>query len=180
MPEHAPNVVMGQRLQAKQIKLQGIPIGTTRKDVTVPLTKAPDPEILPGVDGVIGIAALKPWPPPTCFSPESLGEPSPARRSARSALRSRRRVRLAAGADKPAVRNHRRRFLQRSSRRGRRVHIEGIIHDWNDDAALKILKNCRHAIHPDGTPLLVEGVLTQSTDPTTALMDMLMVLTSGR
>jgi len=57
----------------------------------------------------------------------------------------------------------------------------GIIHDWNDDAALKILKNCRRAIHPDGTLLLVEAVLTPSTDPTTALMDMLMmVLTSGR
>ena len=46
---------------------------------------------------------------------------------------------------------------------------------------MKILKNCRRAIHPDGTLLLVEAVLTPSTDPTMALMDMLMmVLTSGR
>jgi O-methyltransferase domain/Dimerisation domain len=59
--------------------------------------------------------------------------------------------------------------------------LKGIIHDWNDEAALKILKNCRRAIHPDGTLLLVEAVLTPSTDPTKALMDMLMmVLTSGR
>jgi len=59
--------------------------------------------------------------------------------------------------------------------------LKGIIHDWNDDDALKILKNCRRAIHPDGTLLLVETVLTRSTDPATALMDMLMmVLTSGR
>ena len=59
--------------------------------------------------------------------------------------------------------------------------LKGIIHDWNDEAALKILKNCRRAIRPDGTLLLVEAVLTRSTDPTTALMDMLMmVLTSGR
>jgi len=59
--------------------------------------------------------------------------------------------------------------------------LKGIIHDWNDEAALKILKNCRRAIHPDGTLLLVETVLTRSTDPATALMDMLMmVLTSGR
>ena len=59
--------------------------------------------------------------------------------------------------------------------------LKGIIHDWNDEAALKILKNCRRAIRPDGTLLLIETVLTPSTDPATALMDMLMmVLTSGR
>ena len=59
--------------------------------------------------------------------------------------------------------------------------LKGIIHDWDDEAALKILKNCRRAIHPDGRLLVVEAVLTRSTDPTTALMDMLMmVLTSGR
>ena len=58
---------------------------------------------------------------------------------------------------------------------------KGIIHDWSDEAALQILKNCRRAILPDGTLLLVESVLTLSTDPATALMDMLMmVLTSGR
>jgi hypothetical protein len=59
IPEDVLNVVIGQRLQAKRIKLPGIRIGTTRKEVTVLLTKAPDPEILPGVDGVIGIAVLK-------------------------------------------------------------------------------------------------------------------------
>ena len=49
------------------------------------------------------------------------------------------------------------------------------------EAALKILKNCRRAIHPDGTLLLVEAVLTPPAEPTMALMDMLMmVLTSGR
>jgi hypothetical protein len=59
--------------------------------------------------------------------------------------------------------------------------LKGIIHDWNDEAALKILKNCRRVIRSDGTLLLVGAVLTPSTDPTTALMDMLMmVLTSGR
>src|SRR5262249_11609849 len=59
--------------------------------------------------------------------------------------------------------------------------LKGIIHDWNDEAALKILKNCRRAIHPDGRLLIVDAVLTGSTDPTTAMMDMLMmVLTSGR
>lgn len=59
--------------------------------------------------------------------------------------------------------------------------LKGIIHDWNDEAALKILKNCRRAIRSDGTLLIVEAVLTRSTASTSALMDMLMmVLTSGR
>ncbi len=59
--------------------------------------------------------------------------------------------------------------------------LKGIIHDWNDEAALKILKNCRRAIHPGGRLLVVDAALTRSTEPATALMDMLMmVLTSGR
>jgi len=59
--------------------------------------------------------------------------------------------------------------------------LKGIIHDWNDEAALTILKNCRRAIHPDGTLLLVETVLSPSADPARAMMDMLMmVLTRGR
>src|SRR5215469_12062672 len=41
--------------------------------------------------------------------------------------------------------------------------LKGIAHDWDDEAALQILKNCRRAIHPDGTLLLVEAVLTPST-----------------
>jgi SAM-dependent methyltransferase len=59
--------------------------------------------------------------------------------------------------------------------------LSGIIHDWDDDAALKILKNCRRAIRPDGRLLLVESVLTASSDPSRALMDVLMmILTGGR
>ena len=37
--------------------------------------------------------------------------------------------------------------------------MKWIIHDWNDDDALKILKNCRRAIRPDGRLLVVESVL---------------------
>jgi O-methyltransferase/methyltransferase family protein len=59
--------------------------------------------------------------------------------------------------------------------------LSGIIHDWNDEAALRILKNCRRAIRPDGRLLLVETVLSPSSDPSRALMDVLMmVLTGGR
>lgn len=37
--------------------------------------------------------------------------------------------------------------------------LKRIIHDWNDDSALKILTNCRRAISADGKLLLVDWVL---------------------
>jgi SAM-dependent methyltransferase len=59
--------------------------------------------------------------------------------------------------------------------------LKGIIHDWDDEAAVKILKNCRRAIRPDGTLILLDTVLTGADDPARALMDLfMMVLTSGR
>jgi hypothetical protein len=59
--------------------------------------------------------------------------------------------------------------------------LRTIIHDWTDEAAVRILKNCRRAIRTDGTLLLVETVLTPSSDPASALMNLLMmVLTGGR
>ncbi len=59
--------------------------------------------------------------------------------------------------------------------------LKGVIHDWNDEAAVEILRSCRRAIRSDGTLLLLETVLTGSDDPARALMDLLMmVLTGGR
>jgi O-methyltransferase domain/Dimerisation domain len=59
--------------------------------------------------------------------------------------------------------------------------LKGIIHDWNDEAAAKILANCRRAIRSNGTLLLLDTVLTPSSDPAQAVMDLLMmVLTGGR
>jgi hypothetical protein len=59
--------------------------------------------------------------------------------------------------------------------------LSGIIHDWNDEAAVKILRNCRDAIRANGTLLLLDTVLIPSSDPARALMDLLMmVLTGGR
>jgi SAM-dependent methyltransferase len=43
--------------------------------------------------------------------------------------------------------------------------LSRVIHDWDDDAALKILGNCRHAIRPDGRLLLVEGVSKPPNEP---------------
>ncbi len=59
--------------------------------------------------------------------------------------------------------------------------LKGIIHDWDDDAALKILQNCRRSIRPEGRLLIFEGVLNASSAPSHGLMDMLMLtLVGGR
>jgi SAM-dependent methyltransferase len=41
---------------------------------------------------------------------------------------------------------------------GRAYMLKHIIHDWNDDRAVAILKNCRRAMPADGTLLIIEGV----------------------
>ncbi len=52
------NVTMGGRLHAKQVTLHGVAIGPTDKDVSVLLMNSPPPDMLPGIVGIIGIAAL--------------------------------------------------------------------------------------------------------------------------
>jgi len=60
--------------------------------------------------------------------------------------------------------------------------MKAVVHDWNDDAALKILKNCRRAIRQDGKLLLMEHVLKPSNEPDPGrFMDLTMlVLLTGR
>jgi SAM-dependent methyltransferase len=59
--------------------------------------------------------------------------------------------------------------------------LSGIIHDWNDESAVRILRNCRRAMRPDSRLLILDSVLTPSSDPGRAIMDLLMmVLTGGR
>ena len=36
--------------------------------------------------------------------------------------------------------------------------LKGIIHDWSDEAALKILRNCRRAIHPDDPSIFLQKI----------------------
>lgn len=58
--------------------------------------------------------------------------------------------------------------------------LKGIIHDWNDDDALKILKNCRRAIRNDGRLLLFETILKPSGQPDPgSFMDILMLTLVG-
>ena len=52
-------VRLGERLHTKAATLRGVAIGSNSGDASVLLAKAPPPEILPGIDGVAGIAALK-------------------------------------------------------------------------------------------------------------------------
>jgi hypothetical protein len=57
--------------------------------------------------------------------------------------------------------------------------LKGVIHDWNDDAALAILKTCRRAMRPDSRLLIVEQLLAPSSDPGQTMMDVLMIMLTG-
>ena len=58
--------------------------------------------------------------------------------------------------------------------------LKRIIHDWDDEASLKILRNCRRAIHPEGTLLIVERVLKPPNEPDFGkFMDLHMLLLLG-
>jgi O-methyltransferase domain len=37
--------------------------------------------------------------------------------------------------------------------------LKAIIHDWDDEAAVRILKNCRRAMRDDGKLLVMDNVL---------------------
>jgi SAM-dependent methyltransferase len=51
-----------------------------------------------------------------------------------------------------------------------------VLHDWNDADALRILKNCRAAIRPNGKLLLIESVLKSRNQPDQARMNDLIML----
>jgi hypothetical protein len=58
--------------------------------------------------------------------------------------------------------------------------MKHIIHDWNDEKALTILKNCHDAGRPDAKVILVESVLTPRNEPGFAKwMDLEMLLLPG-
>jgi predicted aspartyl protease len=52
-------VTMGGRLLAKQAILPDVLLGEKYGDVSVLLVQSPPPEMLPGIDGIVGIAPLK-------------------------------------------------------------------------------------------------------------------------
>ena len=55
-----------------------------------------------------------------------------------------------------------------------------IIHDWDDDKATTILRNCYKALNADGRVLLVESVIAPGNDPSFAkLLDLTMMVLPG-
>ena len=57
--------------------------------------------------------------------------------------------------------------------------LKGVIHDWPDEDASRILRNTRRAIRRDGTLLLIENIADSATRPA-GLMDLLMLVIGGR
>jgi SAM-dependent methyltransferase len=60
--------------------------------------------------------------------------------------------------------------------------LSGVIHDWDDDEAIKILNQCRRAMAPDGKVLVVESILAAGNGSAFgALLDLnMLVMTGGR
>jgi SAM-dependent methyltransferase len=59
--------------------------------------------------------------------------------------------------------------------------MKHIIHDWDDEDALKILKNCHAAMRPGGKLLVLESVIAPGNEPSLGkLLDIEMLLIGGR
>jgi hypothetical protein len=66
---------------------------------------------------------------------------------------------------------------------GSRAYVmKNIIHDWNDEQACQILRNCRRAVPDDGVLLLIEYCLGDDNTPSLGKMvDLVMLtITGGR
>ena len=58
--------------------------------------------------------------------------------------------------------------------------LSHVIHDWDDDRSLTILRNCRDAMRPDGRLLLVEMVIPPGGEPHPAkMLDVVMLVLTG-
>jgi hypothetical protein len=57
--------------------------------------------------------------------------------------------------------------------------LRRVIHDWEDNDAVRILRNVHHAMNPDSTLLLVECLVDSPQQPA-GLLDLMMLLIGGR
>ncbi len=58
--------------------------------------------------------------------------------------------------------------------------LKNVLHDWSDDRAVRILKNCRRAMHAQARLLVIEIVLPLMDDPAFgSLLDLNMLVMSG-
>ena len=60
--------------------------------------------------------------------------------------------------------------------------LSGIVHDWSDEFAVMILRNCRKAMAKNGRVLIIETIVPETTSPSfSKLLDInMMVMTTGR
>jgi SAM-dependent methyltransferase len=70
-------------------------------------------------------------------------------------------------------------FFDRIPEGGDAYLLRRIIHDWDDEEAVKILRNVRASMSPGGILLLVEGLVDSPTQPV-GLMDLMMLVLGGR
>src|SRR5258708_13787731 len=58
--------------------------------------------------------------------------------------------------------------------------LKKVIHDWNDEQAVRILRNCRDAMQPHGRVLVAETIIPPRNQPTTIkLIDAAMLVVTG-
>jgi SAM-dependent methyltransferase len=58
--------------------------------------------------------------------------------------------------------------------------LKKVIHDWNDEQAARILRNCRDAMKPHGRILVAESIIPPGNEPTTIkLIDAAMLVVTG-
>jgi O-methyltransferase len=72
-------------------------------------------------------------------------------------------------------------FFEHVPAGGDAYYMQHIIHDWDDEPALKILGNCRRALEgPQGVLLIVDSVVPQNSEPhTSKWLDLEMLLMPG-
>ena len=64
--------------------------------------------------------------------------------------------------------------------RGDLYLLKFILHDWDDDDCVTILRRCREAMEPGGRIAIIEMVVGDQTDPgVSALMDLNMLACTG-
>jgi hypothetical protein len=58
--------------------------------------------------------------------------------------------------------------------------LRWIIHNWNDEKAVTILRNCHQAMPDDGKLILLEGILLSGNDPSPLkFIDLIMLVLGG-
>src|SRR5262249_43515313 len=58
MAGNSNSVLIGERLPAKQVLIPDIVLGSENEALSVLLVNSPPPDALPGIDGIVGVAAL--------------------------------------------------------------------------------------------------------------------------